>query len=140
LERDLLPMCAEESIAVIPYNPLAGGVLTGKHDLTVTAPAGTRFAMPKAARRYHERYWDEQQFETVEALRPLAAEAGMSMATLAVSWVLSNPAVTAALIGASRPEQLADSLMAAEKGALPTDLNAKLDELSHAWRALDADR
>ncbi len=64
----------------------------------------------------------------------------MSMATLAVAWVLSNPAVTAPIIGASRPEQLADSLTAAEKGVLSPDLMARLDEVTRRWRAVDADR
>ncbi len=67
-------------------------------------------------------------------------EAGMSLATLAVAWVLSNPAITAPIVGASRPEQLADSLAAAEKGGLPADLKAKLDDVTHGWRAVDADR
>jgi aryl-alcohol dehydrogenase (NADP+) len=139
-ERDLLPMCAEESIAVIPYNPLAGGLLTGKHDRTAPPPAGTRFSLGSAAKRYQARYWNEREFETIEALRPIAAEAGMSMATMAVRWVLSNPAITAPIVGASRPEQLADSLAAAEKGRLPADLKTTLDDLSHGWRAVDADR
>jgi 1-deoxyxylulose-5-phosphate synthase len=99
-----------------------------------------RFALGTAARRYQERYWNEKEFETIEALRPIAAEAGMTMATLAVSWVLSNPAITAPIIGASRPGQLADSLAAAEKGTLPADLKARLDDLTHGWRAVDADR
>jgi 1-deoxyxylulose-5-phosphate synthase len=139
-ERDLLPMCEEESIAVIPYNPLAGGMLTGKHDRKAPPAAGTRFAQSGAARRYQERYWNERQFETIEGLRPVAAEAGMSMATMALSWVLSNPAITAPIVGASRPEQLADSLAAAEKGVLPAELKAKLDDLTHGWRAVDAER
>lgn len=64
----------------------------------------------------------------------------MSMATLAPSWVMSNPAITAPIIGASRPEQLADSLAAAANGALPAELKAKLDDLTHGWRAVDAER
>jgi aryl-alcohol dehydrogenase-like predicted oxidoreductase len=138
-ERDLLPMCEEEGIAVIPYNPLAGGLLTGKHDRKAPPPAGTRFALGTAARRYQERYWNEKEFETIEALRPIAAEAGNSMATLALSWVLANPAVTAPIVGASRPEQLAESLAAVEK-PLPVELKSRLDDLTHGWRAVDADR
>jgi 1-deoxyxylulose-5-phosphate synthase len=138
-ERDLLPMCEEEGLAVIPYNPLAGGLLTGKHDRKAPPTAGTRFALGTAARRYQERYWNEREFETIESLRPVAAEAGNSMATLALSWVLSNPAVTAPIVGASRPEQLAESLAAVEK-PLPVDLKARLDDLTHGWRAVDADR
>jgi aryl-alcohol dehydrogenase-like predicted oxidoreductase len=138
-ERDLLPMCAEESIAVIPYNPLAGGLLTGKHNHATPPQAGTRFALGTAARRYQERYWNEKEFETIEALRPIAAEAGNSMATMALSWVLANPAITAPIVGASRPDQLGESLAAAEK-PLPVELKARLDDLTHGWRAVDAER
>jgi aryl-alcohol dehydrogenase (NADP+) len=139
-ERDLLPMCAEEGIAVIPYNPLAGGLLTGKHDRKAPAPEGTRFTLGNAGSRYQARYWHDREFETIEAVRAIAASAGMSMATLAVSWVLSNPAITAPIVGASRPEQLADSLAAAEKAPLPSDIKARLDDITQAWRAVDAER
>jgi aryl-alcohol dehydrogenase-like predicted oxidoreductase len=138
-ERDLLPFCGEEGIAVIPYNPLAGGMLTGKHQAGAP-PEGSRFTLGSAGGFYQQRYWHDREFEAVEALRGVAAEAGMSLATLAVRWVLSNPAVTAPIIGASRPEQLADSLAAGEAGALQTDLKAKLDEMTHVWRAMDAER
>ncbi len=139
-ERDLLPMCEEERIAVISYNPLAGGLLTGKHDRQAPPPAGTRFQLGDAAARYQERYWHEQEFETIEALRAVAAEAGLGMTAMALRWVLSNPAITAPIVGASRPEQLADSLAAAEQGALPADLKAKLDDITRIWRTVDAER
>jgi aryl-alcohol dehydrogenase-like predicted oxidoreductase len=139
-ERDLLPMCEEEGIAVIPYNPLAGGLLTGKHDRQAPPPAGTRFSLGTAARRYQERYWNQKEFETIEALRPIVAEMGMSLATLSLRWVLSNPAITAPIVGASHPGQLADSLAAAEKGPLPADLKATMDDMTHGWRAVDAER
>lgn len=137
-ERDLLPLALEEGIGVIPYNPLAGGLLTGKHR-PGPAPEGTRFTLGTAGARYQERYWHDAEFETVEALKGVAAEAGMSLATMAVSWVLANPAITAPIVGASKPEQLADSLAAAEK-PLPADLKARLDEMTHPWRAVDAER
>lgn len=139
-ERDLLPLCEEEEIAVIPYNPLAGGLLTGKHDRTAPPAQGSRFQLGTAGARYQERYWHDQEFETIEGVRQIAAEAGMSMATLALRWVISNPAITAPIVGASKPEQLADSVAAAEAGALPQDIKARLDELSHGWRAVDAER
>jgi aryl-alcohol dehydrogenase-like predicted oxidoreductase len=138
-ERDLLPLCEEEGIAVIPYNPLAGGMLTGKHDRAATPPEGGRFQLGNAGARYQERYWHEREFDTVDALKSLSNEAGMSMATMAVSWVLSNPAITSPIIGASRPEQLADSLAAAEK-PLPAELKKQLDDMTHEWRAVDAER
>jgi aryl-alcohol dehydrogenase (NADP+) len=128
-ERDLLPMCEEEGVAVIPYNPIAGGLLTGKHDRSAGPGEGTRFTLGNAAANYQDRYWHDREFDTVDALRPLADEAGTSMTTMAVSWVLANPAVTSAIIGASRPEQLADSLAAVDK-PMDADLKARLDEVT----------
>jgi aryl-alcohol dehydrogenase (NADP+) len=139
-ERELLPMCEEEKIAVIPYNPLAGGLLTGKHDRAAPPAAGTRFTLGTAAARYQTRYWKEQEFQTIEDLRALGNQAGMSMATMAVAWVLANPAITAPIVGASRPEQLADSLAAVDKGPLDADLKARLDEVTTGWRSVDAER
>ena len=137
-ERDLLPLAREEGIGVIPYNPLAGGMLTGKH-AKGAPPEGTRFTLGNAGARYQERYWHDREFEAVEVLKGVAAEAGMSMATMAVSWVLANKAITAPIIGASRPEQLADSLAAAAT-PMPADLKARLDDLTHEWRSVDAER
>ena len=139
-ERDLLPLCQEEAIAVIPYNPMAGGLLSGKHDGTAPPMADTRFSLRGGGARYQARYWHEREFATIADLRGIAREAGLSMATLAIAWVLSNPAITAPIVGASRPEQLADSVAAADKGGLPADLKARLDEITQGWRALDADR
>jgi aryl-alcohol dehydrogenase (NADP+) len=139
-ERDLLPLCEEEGVAVIPYNPLAGGLLTGKHNAKAGPPEGSRFQLGSAGARYQERYWHAREFETIDAVRPLAAEAGMSMATMAMRWVISNPAITTPIIGASRPEQLADSFAAAEQGPLPQDLRKKIDDLTREWRAVDAER
>jgi aryl-alcohol dehydrogenase (NADP+) len=138
-ERDLLPLCHEEGIAVIPFNPLAGGLLTGKHAQGSAPETGTRFTVGNAGAMYQQRYWHQREFETVEAFRALAKEAGVSMTTLAVAWVLANPAITSPIIGASRPSQLADNLAAAEM-SLSADLKKKLDELTHAWRAVDAER
>jgi aryl-alcohol dehydrogenase (NADP+) len=138
-ERDLLPLCEEEAVAVIPYNPLAGGLLTGKHRHE-DKPNDGRFNLGRAGAMYQQRYWHEREFETVETLKGVAAEAGVSLTTLAVSWVMANPAVTAPIIGASRPEQLTDSLAAVEDGPMAPDLKAKLDDLTKPFRAIDAER
>lgn len=138
IERELLPLCQEENLAVIPYNPLAGGLLTGKHKRG-TPPAGTRFTLGAAAKTYTERYWREREFDTVDAFVRLAKEAGHEPATLAVAWVLAHPAVTSPLIGASKPEQLKASVAAAALKLDPA-LKAKLDELSHEYRMGDAAR
>lgn len=139
IERELLPFCQEEDLAVIPYNPLAGGLLTGKHKRTAPPPAGTRFTLGNAAKTYTERYWREREFDTVEAFVRLAKEAGLDPATLAVAWVLAHPAVSSPLLGASKPEQLQASIAAAELRLDPA-LKAKLDELSHEYRMGDAAR
>jgi aryl-alcohol dehydrogenase (NADP+) len=136
IERDLLPMCLEEGVGVIPYNPLAGGLLSGKHRKEGGPTAGTRFTLGSAARRYQDRYWHDREFTTVEALRPIAAEAGLSLARLAVAWVLAHPAITAPIIGASRPEQLDDLLPAAEKG-IDAELKGRLDALTAEYRLGD---
>ncbi|HEY4609095.1 MAG TPA: aldo/keto reductase, partial [Ilumatobacteraceae bacterium] len=87
-ERELLPLCLEEGIAVIPYNPLAGGFLSGKHQPGAPTEGG-RFTLGTAADRYQERYWHDRMFKTVDELRPVAQAAGVSMATMAVQWVLA---------------------------------------------------
>jgi 1-deoxyxylulose-5-phosphate synthase len=126
IERDLLPLCEAEGLAVIPYNPLAGGLLSGKHRREAGPTAGTRFTLGTAARRYQERYWQEREFETVEALRTLAAEAG----------VLAQPTVTSPIIGASRPDQL-DEVIAAVGKTLEPGLTTRLDELTADYRLGD---
>ena len=133
IERELLPLCLEEGIGVIPYNPIAGGLLSGKHRREAGPTAGTRFTLGNAAERYQDRYWHEREFATVDALRPLAQEAGLALAGLAVAWTLAHPAITSAIIGASRPEQLDDLLVAVEKPIAP-DLKARLDELTREYR------
>jgi aryl-alcohol dehydrogenase (NADP+) len=138
IERELLPLCGEENIGVIPYNPIAGGMLSGKHRAG-SPTEGTRFTLGSAAGTYQGRYWNDEAFDTVEKLRPLADEAGMSLVQLAVAWVLANPAVTAPIVGASRPEQLADSIKAAES-SLSADLLERLDELTRSYRYGDAAR
>ena len=138
LERELLPLCAEEGLAVIPYNPLAGGMLTGKHKRG-TPPAGSRFTLGTAAKNYTERYWKEREFETVDRFVALAREAGVAPASLALAWVLANPVITAPIIGASRADQLAASAAALEFKLEPA-LKARLDELSHEFRMGDAVR
>jgi aryl-alcohol dehydrogenase (NADP+) len=139
IEREMLPFCGEEGVGVIPYNPIAGGLLSGKHSPAAPPPEGSRFTLGTAGGMYQERYWHDREFNTVEALRSLADAAGVSLVTLAVSWVLAHQAITAPIIGASRPEQLDDSLAAVEF-TLDPDLKRQLDELTHSYRMGDAPR
>jgi 1-deoxyxylulose-5-phosphate synthase len=139
IEREMLPFCGEEGVGVIPYNPIAGGLLSGKHSRTAPPPEGTRFTLGNAAEAYQDRYWHDREFDTVEVLRQLAQEAGVSLVTLSVAWVMANKAITAPIIGASRPEQL-DSSLAAAEFTLDDDLKHKLDECTHQYRMGDAPR
>ena len=131
-ERELLPLCAEESIAVIPFNPLAGGFLTGKHQ-PGEPTAGGRFTLGHAAGRYQERYWHDRMFSIIDDLRPLAEQAGVSLATMSVQWVLANPAITSPIIGASSAAQL-DDVIAAEQLPIDPSLKAQLDAMTYEFR------
>ena len=139
IERELLPLCAEEGLGVIPYNPIAGGLLSGKHDRSSSPTEGTRFTLGNAASNYQDRYWHDREFATVEELRKIAEREGVPLVTLSVAWVLAHPAVTAPIIGASRPDQLEASLAAAEF-TMSTELKAELDELTRSYRLGDAAR
>jgi 1-deoxyxylulose-5-phosphate synthase len=139
IEREMLPFCAEDGVGVIPYNPIAGGLLSGKHARTAPPPEGGRFTLGTAGGMYQERYWHDREFDTVEALRSLAESAGVGLVTLAVAWVLAHKAITAPIIGASRPEQL-DASLAAVELQLDPDLKRQLDDLTHSYRMGDAPR
>ena len=138
-ERELLPLCAEQGLAVIPYNPLAGGFLTGKHQKGAPT-ADTRFTIGGGtAERYQERYWQDQMFATLEALRGIAAEADMTVAKLAIAWQFTRPTITSPIIGASKPEQLVDAVNAV-RTPLSAELTQRLDVLTHEYRYGDSAR
>ena len=139
IERELLPLAAEEGLGVIPYNPLAGGLLTGKYQPGDKPQDHTRFTLGTAGDMYQQRYWNERSFASVAQLQKLAHAAGVPLATLAVAWVLANPRITAPLLGASRPEQL-DATIAAADYQLDGDLKQKLDDLTAEYRRGDAPR
>ena len=138
-ECELLPLCAEQGLAVIPYNPLAGGFLTGKHQKGAPT-ADTRFTIGGGtAERYQERYWQDQMFATLEALRGIAAEADMTVAQLAIAWQFTRPTITSPIIGASKPEQLVDAVNAV-RTPLSAELTQRLDVLTHEYRFGDSAR
>jgi 1-deoxyxylulose-5-phosphate synthase len=138
IEREMLPYCAEDGIGVIPYNPIAGGMLSGKHVRANPPPAG-RFTLGWAGQAYQDRYWHDREFDTVDALRAVAEKAGVSLVTLSVAWVMANKAITAPIVGASSPGQLDASLAAAEL-ALDDEVKRELDELTAEYRLGDAPR
>lgn len=140
IERELIPLCLEDGLGVIPYNPMAGGMLSGKHDRTREPTEGTRFTAPSyAGALYRQRYWQDQVFDAVDAIKAAADEVGLPMPTLAVAWVLAQQGITSPLIGASRPDQLDATLKAAETTLAP-ELLATLDDLTLEFRRGDSQR
>lgn len=111
IESELLRLCAEEGIGVIPYNPLAGGMLTGKYRRGESLPKGTRL---EAYDFYHARYYNDQAFDLVEAFLAAARERGVTPAQLALAWVLAEPRITSPILGARNMDQITDSLGGAE--------------------------
>ncbi len=109
-EVEILPMARAEQLAVLPYSPLGGGLLTGRYGVGRRPDAGRLIDVPM----YSTRYSSEQNYRVADAFCALAAELGHDPVTLAVAWVRSHPAVTAPLIGARDVEQLRPSLAAAE--------------------------
>ncbi len=131
IETEILPLARAHGLGVIVYNPLAGGFLSGKHQRGIPEE-GTRFALGNAARTYQHRYWQDAQFEAVETLRQAVEVRELQLPTVAVSWVLAQPGVTAAIIGASKPEQL-DATLAAAAFTLDDEMKEACDA---AWWSL----
>jgi len=140
VERELFPLVQEEGLAVIPFNPLAGGLLSGKYKHGDTPEKG-RFSAELGGfgQAYHARYWHEREFVTIGKLREIAGEEGEALPKLAVAWILANPAITSVILGASRTGQLTDTLAAADYSLAP-ELKTKLDDLSAEYRRGDAAR
>jgi aryl-alcohol dehydrogenase-like predicted oxidoreductase len=135
MEQEVLPLAREEGIAVIPFNPLAGGLLSGKYRFE-DKPTEGRFSSELGQQSrdlYHERYWHQQQFESIEHMKTLAGEIGEPLPKVAIAWVLANPTITSAILGASRPDQLTDTLGAVDL-EVPAELKAKLDEITDQYR------
>jgi aryl-alcohol dehydrogenase-like predicted oxidoreductase len=126
IEAEVVPVCDEVGLSQIVWSPLAQGVLTGKYRPGEPPPEGSRAAAPKSA-NYLDDYRTDAVLGRVQLLRPIADEAGLSMAQLALAWVLQNPNVAAAIIGASRPEQVAENVKASGVTLEPAQLVA-IDE------------
>jgi aryl-alcohol dehydrogenase (NADP+) len=133
IEAELLPLCRDQGLGVIPYNPLAGGFLSGKYrSLKEEPPANTRFTMGKTGELYRQRYWQQAQLEAVKRLQDFFGPRAKKLTTVAVAWVLAQPGISAAIVGASRPEQLDDSLAASEM----TLDDAERAACNEAWLSL----
>ncbi len=127
IESEVVPLCTKEGIGQIVWSPIAQGVLTGKYLPGQAPPDGSRATDPAGASMIG-RFMKDDVLTVVQGLRPLAAEAGLSMAQMAVAWVLQNPNVSSAIIGATKPEQVEDNVKASGL-KLDADLLAKIDEV-----------
>jgi aryl-alcohol dehydrogenase-like predicted oxidoreductase len=127
IETEVMPLCEKEGVGQIVFSPIAQGVLTGKYQPGQAPPDGTRAADDKTASMV-SRYMDERFLRRVQDLAPLAADAGLTMAQLAVAWVLQHPNVSSAIVGATRPEQVHDNVGAVGV-KLEADLLARIDSV-----------
>jgi aryl-alcohol dehydrogenase-like predicted oxidoreductase len=128
IESDVVPVSVSLGISQIVFSPIAQGVLTGKYRPGEQPPSGSRATDEKGGANMIKRWLSDDVLERVQQLEPLAKEAGLSMAQLAVAWVLQNDNVASAIIGASRPEQVEDNA-AASGVKLQDELLAKIDEV-----------
>ncbi|MGW3473123.1 aldo/keto reductase family protein [Saccharopolyspora sp. NPDC000995] len=128
IEDEVVPTSAELGIGQIVWSPVAQGVLTGKYLPGAAPPAGSRATDENGGARFVSRFLRDEVLERVQLLKPLADEAGLSLAQLAVAWVLQNPNVSAAIIGASRPEQITENI-AASGVKLEAQLLRRMDEI-----------
>ncbi len=128
IESEVVPTCEELGLGQVVWSPIAQGVLTGKYQPGAELPAGSRATDEKGGADMIKRFMNDQVLARVQDLKPVAEEAGLSMAQLAVAWVLQNDNVAAALVGASRPEQVAENVKAAGV-RLESDVVSRIDEV-----------
>jgi aryl-alcohol dehydrogenase-like predicted oxidoreductase len=128
IEAEVVPTSAELGIGQIVFSPIAQGILTGKYLPGQTPPEGSRATDDKSGASFIKPFLTDDVLARVQQLRPLAEQAGLTMAQLAVAWVLQNPNVSSAIVGATRPEQLVDNVKAAGV-KLEADLLKAIDEV-----------
>ncbi|MCW2667484.1 MAG: aldo/keto reductase [Frankiales bacterium] len=127
IEAEVVPVCEREGIGQVVWSPIAQGVLTGKYLPGQPPPEGSRATDPTGG-NFIKRFLQDDVLTRVQQLKPLAEDAGLSLAQLAVAWVLQNPNVSSAIVGATRPEQVRDNAAAAGV-KLDADLMTRIDEV-----------
>jgi aryl-alcohol dehydrogenase-like predicted oxidoreductase len=128
IEDEVVPTCRELGISQIVWSPVAQGVLTGKYLPGEPPPEGSRATDEKGGANFIKRFLNDDVLNRVQQLKPVADELDLSLAQLAVAWVLQNDNVAAALIGASRPEQVKENVKAAGV-TIPGELMAHIDQI-----------
>lgn len=133
LDTEYAEFAQTTGLSTMVYNPLGGGLLTGRHRFA-ERPADGRFGSSRLATMYTDRYWNEQLFTAIDALARIAADTGVPLVELSLRWLLSRPVADSVLIGGSAPHQIAANLAALAKGPLPADAVAACDEVGRALR------
>ncbi|MFI0482257.1 aldo/keto reductase family protein [Actinomadura sp. 9N215] len=128
IEGEIVPLCEREGVGQIVWSPIGQGVLTGKYKPGQPLPAGSRATDDKGGADMIRRYMSDDHLARVQELKPIADDLGLSMAQLAIAWTLQNPNVAAAIVGASRPEQVADNVKAAGV-KLDADVLKRVDDV-----------
>jgi aryl-alcohol dehydrogenase-like predicted oxidoreductase len=131
-ERDLIPLAVGAGLGVVPFNPLGGGLLTGKYARSSDPPPGSRFSWGAFGRAYAARYWSDAAFDLVEVVRTIAGREALTPSQVAISWLLSRTGVTSAIVGASQPQHLRESSRAVA-ASLSADAMAELDQASQGF-------
>jgi aryl-alcohol dehydrogenase-like predicted oxidoreductase len=128
IEKDVIPVCEREGIGQVVFSPLAQGILTGKYKPGAPVPADSRAADPSQNMFMNAGKLDDKDLEKVEKLRPIAAELDLSMAQLALAWILRQKNVSSVIIGASRVSQVEDNAAASGK-TIPAEALAKIEDI-----------
>jgi aryl-alcohol dehydrogenase-like predicted oxidoreductase len=127
IEEEVVPASRELGVSQIVWSPIAQGVLSGKYKPGQAPPAGSRATDDKGGAQMIERFMRDEVLEAVQKLVPVADEMGLTMAQLAIAWVLQNDNVATALVGASRPEQVGENVKASGV-QIPAELMTRIDE------------
>jgi len=114
IEYELLPCCAAEGVGVTVFNPLAAGFLTGKYDPNQPPPADNRFGRERTGKREQELYWSPANFQAVTKLKKVAEDHGRTLTQFSLAWIINNPVVSSAVVGASSAKQLEDNVKAVD--------------------------
>lgn len=134
LETEFIPFVQEHNLGLLAYNPLAGGILSGKYKKGCEIPEDSRYAKLKA---YAPRYWTDDNFDAVEEITAVANDFGMTPVELCMSWVAYHDGVTSVLMGFSKEAQLMSNLKSIDRGPLPQEACARLDEI---WKSISGNR
>jgi aryl-alcohol dehydrogenase (NADP+) len=135
VENELVPFIEKYNLGMVAYNPVAAGLLTGKHKFE-TLTENTRFTL-SMGKAYRDRYWNKENFDAVDKLKTLAADSGLSLIELAMSWVASRPFVNSIITGVSKTEHVESNIKAIEKAPLPPEIMKFCDDL---WTQLSGNR